>query len=343
MKDDKRKVALIGVGMVGASYAYALMNQNAADELVLIDIDQERARGEAMDLNHGQSLAPSSMRIYAGDYLDLRDADLAVLCAGAAQREGESRLDLLKRNAKIYEGILSSIVKSGFQGIFLVAVNPVDVMARLVQETTGFPAHRVIGTGTVLDTARLRYLMSEYLNVDSRNIHAYVIGEHGDSSFVPWSQAMVGTKPVLECRRTGGVPCQMEELEALTVKVREAAQEVIQAKRATYYAIGMVLVRITRAILEDENSVLTVSARLNGAYGAGPVYAGAPAIINRQGIREPLELSLTPQELKELRTSLKVLDQAYHGLKPEKTKPPVTPRPESLEGPKPLGTSRTGV
>lgn len=207
MNTDNRKVVLIGTGMVGMSYAYALLNQNACDELVLIDLDKERARGEAMDLNHGLAFSSSHMRIYAGEYKDCENADIVVICAGVAQKPGESRLDLLTRNTEVFRSIIGPITESGFNGIFLVATNPVDIMTLITAKLSGFNPRRVLGTGTALDTARLRYMLGEYFNVDPRNMHAYVIGEHGDSEFVAWSQAMLATKPILDLlRRDGGLP-----------------------------------------------------------------------------------------------------------------------------------------
>ena len=203
--DDKRKIVLVGTGMVGMSYAYALLNQNLCDELVLIDIDKKRAQGEAMDLNHGVAFSGGNMEIYAGEYKDCRDADLLVLTAGLPQKEGQSRLDLLKENRKVFQSILEPVLDSGFHGIFLVATNPVDIMAKIVCEISGFPPGRVVGTGTALDTARLRYLLGERFSIDPRNMHAYVMGEHGDSEFVPWSQAMMATKPIFDlCSETEG-------------------------------------------------------------------------------------------------------------------------------------------
>ena len=269
MKTEKRKVVLIGTGMVGMSYAYCLLNQNICDELVLIDIDKKRAEGEAMDLNHGLAFSGSHMKIYAGDYPDCQDADIAVICAGVAQKVGESRLELLKRNKEVFRSVIRPVVESGFNGLFLVASNPVDLMAQIACQLSGFNPRRVLGTGTALDTARLRYLLGEYLHVDPRNIHAYVMGEHGDSEFVPWSQAMIATRPICDILGKGGSenPVQMEELDRISQEVRGAAYRIIEAKRATYYGIGMAMARITKAVFGDENSVLTVSAFLCGEYG----------------------------------------------------------------------------
>ncbi len=311
MAKEKRKIVLVGTGMVGMSYAYALLNQNACDELVLIDIDKKRAMGEAMDLNHGLAFSGSHMKIYAGEYADCHNADIVAICAGVAQKPGESRLDLLSRNAEVFRSIVEPVMQSGFKGIFLVATNPVDIMAHITYSLSGLPASRVIGTGTTLDTARLRYLLGSYFGVDPRNMHAYVMGEHGDSEFVPWSQALLATEPVLNiCQRSAGAYCQ-QELERITEEVRTAAQTIIEAKKATYYGVGMAMLRITRAILGDENSVLTVSALLNGEYGQKDVYAGVPCVVGRDGVKKILTLSLTEEELQKLDHSCSILRSSY--------------------------------
>lgn len=313
MNTDNRKVVLIGTGMVGMSYAYALLNQNACDELVLIDLDKERARGEAMDLNHGLAFSSSHMRIYAGEYKDCENADIVVICAGVAQKPGESRLDLLTRNTEVFRSIIGPITESGFNGIFLVATNPVDIMTLITAKLSGFNPRRVLGTGTALDTARLRYMLGEYFNVDPRNMHAYVIGEHGDSEFVAWSQAMLATKPILDlCGETGG--CRIEDMKDIEEQVRTSAQQIIKAKRATYYGIGMAMVRITKAIFSNENSVLTVSAMLRGEYGESGVYAGIPCIVNRNGIQRVLSLPLTEEETSKFHASCQTLHEAYDEL-----------------------------
>ena len=314
MKIDKRKVVIVGTGMVGMSYAYCLLNQSVCDELVLIDVNKTRAEGEAMDLNHGLAFANSSMRIYAGEYSDCEDADIVVICAGVAQKPDETRLDLLKRNAEVFRSIIDPVTSSGFNGIFLVATNPVDIMTRITCVLSGFNPRRVLGSGTTLDSARLRYLIGDYLKVDPRNVHAYVMGEHGDSEFVPWSQALVSTKSILElCRESGG---RIEEvrLGQIEEEVRTAAYKIIEAKKATYYGIGMALTRITRAVLGDENSVITVSAMLKGEYGQRDVFAGVPCVINGNGIRRVLELSLTEEELKQFATSCGTLRESFEGV-----------------------------
>ncbi len=314
MCNNKRKIVLVGTGMVGMSFAYSALNQSLCDELVLVDIDKKRARGEAMDLNHGVAFARSSMRIYAGEYSDCSDADIVVICAGVNQKPGESRLDLLKRNAAVFQSIIEPVVRSGFGGVFLVATNPVDIMTRVTYELSGFNPNRVFGSGTTLDTARLRYLLGEYFSVDPRNMHAYVIGEHGDSEFVPWSQAMLATKSVMDiCEQSGG-RYQVEEMQRLSLEVRDAAQQIIEAKSATYYGIGMSLVRISRAVLGNENSVLTVSARLRGEYGQRGIYAGVPCIVNSNGVDRVLELQLSQEEQQLFSESCGILEESYVGL-----------------------------
>lgn len=310
---DRRKIVLVGTGMVGMSYAFALLNQNLCDELVLIDINQKKAEGEAMDLNHGVAFSGGNMEIHAGDYGDGKDADLVVLTAGLPQKEGQTRLELLKENRKIFQSILDPILENGFQGIFLVATNPVDIMAKIVFEISGFPPERVIGTGTALDTARLRYLLGEKFMIDPRNMHAYVMGEHGDSEFVPWSQAMMSTKPIFDlCSETEG--CHFQELLEVEEEVRMAAYMIIEAKKATYYGIGMAMARITKAILGNEHSVLTVSALLQGEYGEKNVFIGIPCVVNRGGIARIIELNLGSEEKKRLHMSCETLEKTYKEL-----------------------------
>lgn len=314
MRIGKRKVALVGTGMVGMSYAYAILNQNVCDEMVLIDLNKKRAEGEAMDLNHGLAFSGSNMNIYSGEYEDCRDADIVAICAGVAQKPGETRMDLLKRNAAVFRSIIQPVTESGFNGIFLVATNPVDIMARITCDLSGFNSRRVIGTGTTLDTARLRYLLGEYLQADPRNVHAYVMGEHGDSEFVPWSQAMFATSPILElCEQGDGEICS-QKLDEIAEEVRGAAYKIVEAKNATYYGIGMAMTRITKAILGDEHSVLTVSAGLRGEYGQRDVFAGVPSIINQDGVQRVLTLSLSEEEQKRFAESCQLLRENYKGI-----------------------------
>lgn len=311
MPYSNRKIVLVGAGMVGMSFAYAALNQAVCDELVIIDIDEKRAMGEVMDLNHGVAFAPARMKISAGEYGDCADADIVVICAGVNQKPGESRLELLKRNTAVFESVVTPIRTSGFGGIFLVATNPVDIMTRVAYDLSGFNSARVFGTSTTLDTARLRYLLGEYFTVDPRNMHAYVMGEHGESEFVPWSQATLATKSVLDiCEQSKGKFC-LKEMESISGQVRDAAQKIIEAKKATYYGIGMAIVRIVKAVLSGENSVLTVSAWLRGEYGQHDVYAGVPCMVNRGGIDRILELSLTEDELQKFGRSCDILRENY--------------------------------
>lgn len=297
MKDNgfTKKIAIVGTGFVGMSFAYALLCEGICDELVLLDINREKAIGEAMDLNHGLAFAKTNMKIHAGEYADCHDADMVVICAGVSQKPGEDRISLLKRNQAVFESIISPILASGFQGIFLVATNPVDIMTRMVQHLSGVDSARVIGSGTTLDTARLRYLLSAYLSVDPKNVHAYVIGEHGDSEMVPWSQAMVGTKPIQDVIAEHAAFSQ-DDLQNIALEVQRAAYQIIEAKGATYYGIGLSLVRIVKAVFGGENSILTVCAQLDAPETLCGVYAGVPCILGRDGVREVLHLKLEADE-----------------------------------------------
>ncbi len=293
---DLKKVALVGTGFVGMSFAYALLNSGECDQLVLIDVNKAKAHGEAMDLNHGLPFAKRNMLIYDGEYCDCHDADIVVIAAGVGQRDGEDRISLLNRNYEVFKSIIKPIVDSGFDGIFLVATNPVDIMTKITLDLSGFDPSRVIGSGTTLDTARLRYLLGDYFSIDPRNVHAYVIGEHGDSEIVPWSQAYITTKKVYDIIDSSNGKFNFEDLNRISKNVTGAAMEIIRAKQATYYGIGMSLVRIVRAIFGDEKSALTVSVMLNGQYGIEGVYAGLPAIIGRNGIEDIIVLDLKENE-----------------------------------------------
>lgn len=315
MANNNRKVVLVGTGMVGMSFAYAALNQSVCDELVLIDLNEVRARGEAMDLNHGLAFSNSSMRIYYGSYSDCSDADIVVICAGVNQKPGESRLELLQRNAKVFASIVPPVVSSGFDGIFLVATNPVDIMTRVTYELSGFNAAKVIGTGTTLDTARLRYLLGTYFEVDPRHIHAYVIGEHGDSEFVPWSQGIMAVKPIFDVLKDNPDRYKMEDLDKISNDVRTAAYEIIKAKGSTYYGIGMAICRIVRAVFHNENSVFTTSVRLRGEYGLKKdVFIGNPCIINSGGANRILELKLTDDELEKFKNSYNILAESFESI-----------------------------
>lgn len=305
MFSDSKKVAIVGVGMVGMSCAYALLNQNICDELCLIDINSEKARGEAADLSHGLPFAPSSMKIYSGSYDDCGEMDIIVICAGAPQLPGETRRNLLQKNYEVFKSIVRPIVESGFNGVFLVATNPVDIMTQVVYKLSGFSSGRVFGSGTTLDSARLRYMMSDYFKLNPRNVHAYVIGEHGDSEFVSWSNAMISFLPI--SRFADENETLMNDLKQIAIDVRESAYRIIEAKKATYYGIGMVLARLIRAVLNDENSIFTVSAYLDGDYGEKGFYIGVPSVVNKNGVREILEMELNDYEKEKFKASCSVI------------------------------------
>ena len=304
----KGKVVLVGTGFVGMSMAYTMLNRGGINELVLIDIDKDKTIGEEMDLSHGLPFAPQKMVIKAGDYDECKDAQVVVITAGIAQKPGQTRLELAETNTKIMKSITKSIMASGFNGVIIVASNPVDLMTYVVSKVSGLPKNQVFGSGTVLDTARLRYLMSDYLKVSSKNIHAYIMGEHGDSSFVPWEHAYVGCKKIKDVMKDNNHP--MEDLEKIHKDVINAAYEIINKKKATYYGIGMSLNRLVKAVLDDENSILTVSTYLkDGQYGQDDIYIGVPAIINSNGIRELVDLELNEEELAKLDNSCRIIKE----------------------------------
>ena len=290
----KRKVVLVGAGFVGMSMAYSLLNQGGVDELVLIDANKDKTIGEEMDLSHGLPYAPHRMRIKAGSYKDCKDANIVVITAGLAQKPGQSRLELAVENAKIMKDITENVMKNGFDGIFIVATNPVDLMTYVVAEVSGMAKSKVIGSGTVLDTARLRQLIAEYLEVSSKNVHAYILGEHGDSSLVPWEHCYVGCKKIIDIMKDNNHP--MEDLKKIHDGVWQAAYEIIEKKKATYYGIGMALNRLIKAVLNDENAILTVSAYQNNEYGQEGMYIGVPAIINKNGVKDILKLKLNKKD-----------------------------------------------
>ncbi|PSL41814.1 malate dehydrogenase (NAD) /L-lactate dehydrogenase [Planomicrobium soli] len=305
-KQSVNRVVLIGTGAVGCSYAYSCINQGVAEELVLIDVNEKRAEGEAMDLNHGIPFAPSPVNVWSGTYADCDKADLVVITAGVAQKPGETRLDLLAKNAAIFKDIIRSVMDSGFDGIFLIATNPVDILTYVTWKESGLPAERVIGSGTTLDSARFRYLLGQYFHVDPRNVHAAIIGEHGDTELPVWSRTNIGLDSI-DSLLARNKDYNQKDLDEIFVNVRDAAYHVIERKGATYYGIGMSLVRITNAILRNENSILPVSVYLDGHYGHSDVFIGAPAIINRSGIREVMEIELNRVEKDQFDHSVKML------------------------------------
>lgn len=303
------RVALIGTGFVGSSYAFSLLHLGLVSELVLIDANQQKAEGNVMDLNHALPFA-SPMRIWSGDYTDCQDADLAVITAGANQAPGETRLELVTKNNQIFRTIVKSVMESGFSGLFLVATNPVDVLTYATWKYSGLPAHRVIGSGTILDTARFRYLLGEHFKIDPRNVHGYIIGEHGDTELPVWSHVTIAGQLLDDYQKTCGRLTDTKKLDDIFLHVKEAAYQIIERKGATYYGIAMGLTRLTKAILHNENSILPVSTLLTGQYGLKNVCLGVPAVVNREGIREVCELRLSADEQKKLRHSANVLKEA---------------------------------
>ena len=298
------KVVIIGCGNVGMSYAYALLNQRTyVNKLILIDLNRERIEGEVMDLNHCLPYAPSKISINVGDYSDCSDARIVVIAAGANQKPGETRTDLIHKNSKIFKDIISKVMDSGFNGIFVVATNPLDVMTYLTYKYSGLPSNQVIGSGTSLDTARLRLMIGKKLCINSKNIEAYVIGEHGDSEFIPWSNANISLQNMTEF-------LTKEEMDKIEYDVRNAAYEIINKKGATYYGIGMALVRITNAILGNENTIMALSV-----YDEeNDVYVGLPAILNQNGAERRIYLKLTDEEQTELQHSINIIKENINSI-----------------------------
>ncbi len=303
----KKKVVLVGTGFVGMSMSYSLLNQGGVDELVLIDVNKDKAVGEEMDLSDGLPYSPHKMNIKAGDYDECKDANIVVITAGLAQKPRQSRLDLAIENTKIVKEITEKVMENEFKGIFIVVTNPVDLMSYVVLKTSKLPKSKVIGSGTVLDTARLRYLLGEYLKVSNKNVHAYILGEHGDSSLVPWEHCFIGCKKMIDIMEDNHLP--MEDLEKIHDKVWNAAYEIIEKKKATYYGIGMALNRIIKAILNDENAILTVSTYQDGEYKQEGIYIGVPAIINKRGVKEILKLNLNEQDQEKFNKSCRIMKE----------------------------------
>lgn len=294
MKYVENKVVLIGTGAVGMAYAFAAVNQGFCDDLVLIDLDETRSRADVRDLNHGEAWAPDPVSVNFGDYGDCRDAAIVVVCAGVGQKPGETRLDLLATNLSIFEDIVGRVMAAGFDGIFLVATNPVDILSYATWRFSGLPAAQVIGSGTSLDTARLRFNLGRYFEVATTNVHAVVIGEHGDSELPVWSSASVAGRSIP--KRLAIRPEMRADLDEIFAATRDAAYEIIGAKGSTSYGIGMALARITRAVMSNQKVTLPVSTLLTGQYGHDDVFIGVPASIGRRGVREVVELDLDPDE-----------------------------------------------
>lgn len=307
MNAYSKKVAIVGTGLVGSSCAFCIVNQGICNELLLINKNHERAVGEAMDLNHCSDFTHTRTKVYAGTFSDCKDMDIVIITAGAPPKVGQTRLDTLSDAATMIESIVSSIMASGFNGIFLIATNPVDIITYHVWKLSGLPRNRVIGTGTSLDSSRLKSILSDIIPVDPRSINGYSLGEHGDSQFVAWSHVTVGSKPLKHIldenkERFGNI-----SLDEIVEKTRKAGWEIYNRKGTTYFGIANALTHITRSILNNDHKIIAVSAILDGEYGLKDVCLGVPAIITQNGIEDIVELNLDPAEVQSLQDSYDVL------------------------------------
>ena len=308
-----RKIGVIGCGFVGASSAFALMESGLYSEMVLIDADQNKAEGEALDISHGLPFA-SPMKIYAGSYDDIRDASIVVVTAGAGQKPGETRLDLVKKNVAIFKSIIPEIAKRDFQGVLLIVANPVDILTYTAAKLSCLPENRVFGSGTVLDTARLKYLLGEHLSVDSRSVHAFIIGEHGDSEIAAWSCANVSGIKLNRFCDMRGFHEHEDSMRRIAEEVKNSAYEIIEKKKATYYGVAMAVRRICQAISRDEKSILPVSTIQHGTFGIEGVALSMPAVVGKDGVETQVPLELDEKErealLQSAGTLKKVIDES---------------------------------
>lgn len=318
MRNTSRKVVVVGTGFVGTSIAYSMINQGLINELVLIDVDREKAEGEALDLLDGMSWAQENIKVWAGDYTDCQDTDIVVITAGVNQKPGQTRLELIDVNAGIMTSVVREVMGSGFDGILVIASNPVDVLTHVAWQASGLPSNRVVGTGTTLDTTRFRKELAQKLEIDPRSIHGYIIGEHGDSEVAVWSHTTVGGKPLLEFI-VKNHRLTVEDLTTISDRVKNSAYEIINRKKATFYGIGMSVARIVRAILNNEQAVLPVSAYLDGEYGEKDLFTGVPSVVDQGGVREIIELNIDPaekqkfaQSCSQLREVIQSLDKTTH-------------------------------
>lgn len=308
-----RKAAVIGCGFVGAATAFTMMQHGLFSELVLIDIDRARAEGEAMDISHGLLFA-KPMNIYAGDYSDAADASIAVITAGANQKPGETRLDLVRKNSKIMRSVLEQLQKVGFEGILLIVSNPVDILTKVAQTYSGLPEKHVFGSGTVLDTARLRYLLGEHLSVDNRSIHAFIIGEHGDSEIPVWSSANVSGVPLHDFCEMRGYFDHDNAMREIGDSVKNSAYEIIERKQATYYGIAMAVQRICDAVVRNEKSILPVSVALHGEFGIEGATLSLPSIVGSDGVEKIVPIALSEEEHTKLLYSADMLKSIFREL-----------------------------
>ena len=311
MAVNNRKVAVVGLGFVGSASAFALMQSGLFSEMVLVNRDMSKAEGEALDISHGLPFA-KPMKIYAGTYDDIVDAAVIVITSGAGQKPGETRLDLVRKNVEVYRSIIPEIAKRDCEGILLIVSNPVDILTSAAVKLSGFPENRVFGSGTVLDTARLKYLLGEHLNVDSRSVHAFIIGEHGDSEIAAWSSANVSGVPLHNfCEMRGHFEHEKAMYE-IAEDVKNSAYEIIEKKKATYYGIAMSVKRICEAIVRDEKPILPISSIQHGQYGIEGVALSMPAVVGKNGVETLVPIELNEAEQTALRQSAETLKQVLN-------------------------------
>ena len=301
-----RKVVMIGCGFVGAACSFAIMQSGLFSEMVLIDADKSKAEGEALDISHGVPFA-KPIKIYAGDYDDIKDASLVIITAGANQKPGETRLDLVKKNISIFKSIIPEIKKREFNGVLLIVANPVDILTTVALKLSGLPENKVIGSGTVLDTARLKYELGNHLNVDSRSVHAFIIGEHGDSEIAAWSSANVSGIPLHKFCEMRGYCDHEGNMIRIAESVKNSAYEIIEKKKATYYGVAMAVKRICEAIVRDEKSILPISSMMKGDFGINGISLSMPAIVGKDGVECLVPIQLNEEEISKLQKSAKTL------------------------------------
>ncbi len=307
MKITNRKVAIVGCGLVGSTTAFSLITQGICDEVIMIDINKERAYGEMLDLQDSIEYLNRNVKVRTGDYSDCGDVDIIVITAGAPPKQGQSRLDTLEMSAKICKSIVEPIMESGFDGIFIVISNPVDIITHYVQFLSGLPKNQVIGTGTAIDSARLQNMIAQLVRVDPRSVHAYSMGEHGDSQMVPWSTVTVAGKPFYDVIADNKELVGDVDLNELVYKTTQEGWEILNRKGTTYYGIATACAGVIKAILNDENRIVPVSTLLEGEYGEKDVYAGVPTILNRTGASDVLEIHMTPGELARFKESVQLI------------------------------------
>ncbi|MEK4234560.1 L-lactate dehydrogenase [Paenibacillus sp. FSL H7-0714] len=314
MKSKSRKVAIVGAGMVGSSCAYSMVNQAICDEIMMIDRTYDRAMAQALDLSHCMDFTNTRTKVYAGTHSDCAGMDVVILTAGANPKAGQTRLDVLEASAVITREIITNIMAGGFDGIFVVAANPVDIVTYMVWKISGLPRHRIIGTGTSIDSSRLKTLLSDVFSIDPRSVNGYALGEHGESQFVAWSHVTIGGKPILQIMDQHRERFQHLDLEDISRKTKDAGWEIFTKKGSTHFGIGSALAYITRSILNDEHKIIAVSAILDGEYGQSGICTGVPAIIGNTGIQELLELNLNTDEAEKFNASCSIVRSGIESL-----------------------------